>query len=78
MLNLGGVALRRPGCNLNSFYLQYHETINGALEAAPYDGVIMVHRGVYEEHLSINKPVAIIGASMWSSFLSIIILFWSH
>ena len=63
---------------LNSLYLQYHETINEALEAVPYDGVIIVHRGVYDEHLSINKPVAIIGASMWSSFLSITILFWSH
>ena len=63
---------------LNSFYLQYHETINEALEAVPYDGVIIVHRGVYDEHLSINKPVAIIGASMWSSFLSTIIPFWHH
>ena len=61
---------------LNSFFLQYHETINEALEAVPYDGVIIIHWGVYDEHLSVNKPVAIIGASMWSSFLSIIILFW--
>lgn len=42
--------------------IKYHETINEALEAVPYDGVIIIHRGVYDEHLSINKPVAIIGA----------------
>ena len=44
------------------FCYQYHETINEALEAVPYDGVVIVHAGVYDEQLSISKPVSIIGA----------------
>ncbi|KAK2551742.1 F-box only protein 11 [Acropora cervicornis] len=41
----------------------YHETIKDALEAAETDGVIIVHCGVYDEQLSVTKPVAIIGAA---------------
>jgi len=43
--------------------INYHETINEALEAVPYDGVVIVHAGVYDEQLSISKPVSIIGAA---------------
>ena len=42
--------------------LQYHETIKEALDAVRDGGVIIVHSGVYDEQLSISKPVAIIGA----------------
>ena len=45
-------------------YEQYHETINKALDAVQDDGVIVVHSGVYDEQLSISKPVAIIGAGI--------------
>ncbi|XP_067019101.1 F-box only protein 11-like isoform X2 [Acropora muricata] len=43
--------------------INYHETIKDALEAAETDGVIIVHCGVYDEQLSVTKPVAIIGAA---------------
>jgi len=43
--------------------INYHETIKDALEAAEADGVIIVHCGVYDEQLSVTKPVAIIGAA---------------
>jgi len=33
------------------------------LDAVQDDGVIVVHSGVYDEQLSISKPVAIIGAA---------------
>ncbi|KAJ7350145.1 F-box only protein 11 [Desmophyllum pertusum] len=42
--------------------INYHETIQEALEAVQDDGVIIVHSGVYDEQLSISKPVAVIGA----------------
>ena len=47
---------------LYSLCFQYHETIKEALDAVQDDGVVIVHSGVYDEQLSISKPVAIIGA----------------
>jgi len=35
------------------------------LDAVQDDGVIVVHSGVYDEQLSISKPVAIIGAGIF-------------
>ena len=48
-------------CNI-LFFQQYHETVQEALEAVKDDGIIIVHKGIYEERLSITKPVALIGA----------------
>lgn len=33
------------------------------------DGVIIVHSGVYDEQLSISKPVAVIGAGAYTCIL---------
>lgn len=43
--------------------INYHETINEALEAVETNGVIVIHGGVYDEHLSITRPIDIIGAA---------------
>ena len=44
---------------------QCHNTIDAAIKSVPSDGVIIVHGGIYEECLEINKPVAIVGAGTY-------------